>query len=46
VREFARLNPASTTLATSPGVISVKQINTVFEEKAEEFRKGGSELYS
>ena len=46
VREFARLNPASTTLATSPGVISVKQINIVFEEKAEEFRKGGSELYS
>ena len=46
VREFARLNPASTTLATSPGVIAIKQISSGFEEKAEEFRKGGSEIYS
>ena len=50
VREFARLNPATTTLATSPGVIAIKQISvqieTGFEEKAEEFRKGGNEIYS
>jgi phosphomethylpyrimidine synthase len=46
VREFARLNPATTTLATSPGVIAIKQISSGFEEKAEEFRKGGSEIYS
>jgi phosphomethylpyrimidine synthase len=50
VREFARLNPATTTLATSPGVIAIRQIvvevETGFEEKAEEFRKGGNEIYS
>jgi phosphomethylpyrimidine synthase len=46
VREFARLNPATTTLATSPGVIAIKQISSGFEEKAEEFRKGGNEIYS
>ncbi|NML86302.1 phosphomethylpyrimidine synthase ThiC, partial [Polaromonas sp.] len=50
VREFARLNPATTTLASSPGVIAIKQmsvqIETGFEEKAEEFRKGGNEIYS
>ena len=49
VREFARLNPETTTLA-KPGVISIKQIPTAveasFEEKAEEFRKGGNEIYS
>ena len=46
VREFARLNPATTTLATSPGVIAIKQIDSGFEEKAKEFREGGSEIYS
>jgi phosphomethylpyrimidine synthase len=50
VREFARLNPATTTLATSPGVIAIKQVaadvETSFEAKAEEFRKGGNEIYS
>ncbi|WP_293605583.1 phosphomethylpyrimidine synthase ThiC [Polaromonas sp. UBA4122] len=46
VREFARLNPETTTLATSPGVIAIKQINNGFEEKAKEFREGGSEIYS
>ena len=49
VREFARLNPQTTTLAGSakaPGVIPIQQINSGFEEKAEEFRKGGSEIYS
>ncbi|MGA8785768.1 MAG: phosphomethylpyrimidine synthase ThiC, partial [Polaromonas sp.] len=50
VREFARLNPATTTLATSPGVIAIKQIpveiESDFEKKAEEFRKGGNEIYS
>ncbi len=49
VREFARLNPATTTLA-APGVIAIKpipvDIETGFEEKAEEFRKGGNEIYS
>ncbi len=50
VREFARLNPVTTTLATSPGVIAIKQIpveiESDFEKKAEEFRKGGNEIYS
>ncbi|NMM07933.1 phosphomethylpyrimidine synthase ThiC [Polaromonas sp.] len=50
VREFARLNPATTTLATSPGVIAIRpvtvEVETAFEEKAEEFRKGGNEIYS
>jgi len=45
VREFARLNPATTTLA-APGVIAIKQIDSDFEEKAKEFREGGSEIYS
>ena len=50
VREFARLNPETTTLATSPGVIAIKQVAadvaTSLEAKAEEFRKGGNEIYS
>ena len=54
VREFARLNPATTTLATpltpTAGVIPIKQISADvahgFEEKAKEFREGGSEIYS
>ena len=46
VREFARLNPSTTTLATQPGVIAIKQIDSGFEEKAKEFREGGSEIYS
>jgi phosphomethylpyrimidine synthase len=46
VREFARLNPSTTTLATAPGVIAIKQISSGFEEKAKEFRKGGNEIYS
>ena len=50
VREFARLNPHTTTLAKASGVIAIKQIavdvETSFEEKSEEFRKGGSEIYS
>ncbi|WP_421953629.1 phosphomethylpyrimidine synthase ThiC [Polaromonas sp.] len=46
VREFARLNPASTTLAPASAVIAIKQIDTGFEEKAREFREGGSEIYS
>jgi phosphomethylpyrimidine synthase len=45
VREFARLNPATTTLA-APGVIAIKQVHSGFEEKAKEFREGGSEIYS
>jgi phosphomethylpyrimidine synthase len=45
VREFARLNPQTTTLA-APGVIAIKQVATGFEEKAKEFREGGSEIYS
>ena len=49
VREFARLNPSTTTLK-QPGVIPIKQVTTTvevgFEEKAEEFRKGGNEIYS
>ncbi|NMM09088.1 MAG: phosphomethylpyrimidine synthase ThiC [Polaromonas sp.] len=50
VREFARLNPASTTLATAstraPGVIPIQQVSSGLEQKAEEFRKGGHEIYS
>lgn len=46
VREFARLNPASTTLQASTGVIPIQQVSTALEEKAVEFRKAGSELYS
>jgi phosphomethylpyrimidine synthase len=46
VREFARLNPATTTLAPAAGTIPIKQIATGFEEKAKEFREGGSEIYS
>ncbi|MDO8769340.1 MAG: phosphomethylpyrimidine synthase ThiC [Burkholderiaceae bacterium] len=50
VREFARLNPSTTTLAKAPGVIPIQQIavemQAGFEEKAGEFRKGGNEIYS
>jgi phosphomethylpyrimidine synthase len=46
VREFARLNPSTTTLAAAPGVIAIKQIDSSFEDKAKEFREGGSEIYS
>jgi phosphomethylpyrimidine synthase len=46
VREFARLNPATTTLAPAATTIPIKQIATGFEEKAKEFREGGSEIYS
>jgi phosphomethylpyrimidine synthase len=49
VREFARLNPETTTWA-QPGVISLKQtpnaVEASFEEKADAFRKGGNEIYS
>ena len=55
VREFARLNPATTTLAV-PGtqggktVIAIQSVSVNvdegFEKKAEEFRKGGNEIYS
>jgi len=46
VREFARLNPSTTTLATAPGVIAIKQIDNDLQVKAKEFREGGSEIYS
>ncbi|MBC7707376.1 MAG: phosphomethylpyrimidine synthase ThiC, partial [Rhodoferax sp.] len=50
VREFARLNPSTTTLATpvplASGVIHIKQIDTALQDKAKEFREGGSEIYS
>ncbi|MEY4736500.1 MAG: phosphomethylpyrimidine synthase ThiC [Pseudomonadota bacterium] len=46
VREFARLNPASTTLQPSAGVIPILQVSSGMDEKAEEFRKAGSEIYS
>ncbi len=46
VREFARLNPSTTTLAPAPGVIAIKQIDSSFEDKAKEFRERGSEIYS
>ena len=46
VREFARLNPPTTMLAAAPGVIAIRQIDSSFEDKAKEFREGGSEIYS
>lgn len=46
VREFARLNPASTALQTGAGVIPIHQASMALEEKAVEFRKAGNELYS
>ena len=52
VREFARLNPATTTLATlinTPGVIAIQpaaaDVSAGYEEKAQEFRERGSEIY-
>ncbi len=47
VREFARLNPATTTLATTAlaGVIPIKQVQQSLQDKAQEFREGGSEIY-
>jgi hypothetical protein len=47
VCEFARLNPATTTLATTSlaGVIPIKQVQQSLQDKAQEFREGGSELY-
>ncbi len=49
VRDFARLHPASTAstnMAAAPGVIPIQNIQLGLEEKAEEFRQGGSEIYS
>ncbi len=50
VREFARLNPSTTTLAgslaTPPGVVAIKQIDSDLQVKAKQFREGGSEIYS
>jgi phosphomethylpyrimidine synthase len=46
VREFARLNPSTSTLAPAPGVIAIKQIDNDLQEKAKAFREGGSEIYS
>jgi phosphomethylpyrimidine synthase len=50
VREFARLNPASTTLASAlaagaAGVIPLQQVQQSLQDKAQEFRAGGSEIY-
>jgi phosphomethylpyrimidine synthase len=50
VREFARLNPTTTTLATAgvaalAGVIPLKQVQQSLQDKAQEFREGGSEIY-
>ena len=47
VREFARLNPTTTSLATTAlsGVIPIKQVQQSLQDKAQEFREGGSEIY-
>ncbi|MDO9403683.1 MAG: phosphomethylpyrimidine synthase ThiC [Polaromonas sp.] len=45
VRAFARLNPSSTSLPPAPGVIAIRQVDASLEEKAEEFRRKGSEIY-
>lgn len=44
VREFARLNPASTTLATA-GLVPTKQVQQSLQDKAQAFRAGGNEIY-
>ena len=46
VREFARLHPETSTLQPTAGVIPIQQISSGLEEKAKEFRKAGSEIYS
>ena len=46
VREFARLNPSTTTLAVPAGVMAIKRIDGDLQVKAKEFREGGSEIYS
>jgi phosphomethylpyrimidine synthase len=46
VREFARLHPETTTLQPKVGVIAIQQVSTAMEEKAQEFRQAGSEIYS
>ena len=46
VREFARLNPSTTTLAAPAGVMAIKRIDGDLQVKAKEFREGGSEIYS
>ncbi|WP_342619704.1 phosphomethylpyrimidine synthase ThiC [Rhodoferax sp. GW822-FHT02A01] len=45
VRDFARLNPASTTLQGAAGVIAIQQVSSALDEKAQEFRQAGSEIY-
>jgi hypothetical protein len=40
------LNPASTTLPPAGAVIPIQQVSSAFEEKTEEFRQAGSEIYS
>ncbi len=46
-REFARLNPTTTTLATTAlaGVIPIKHVQQSLPDKAQEFREGGSVIY-
>ncbi len=47
VREFARLNPASITLATTSlaGVTPLKQLLQSLQDKTQEFRASGSKIY-
>jgi len=40
------LTSASQTVVPAPSVIAIKHIHRDFEEKAKEFREGGSEIYS
>jgi phosphomethylpyrimidine synthase len=46
VRDFARLNPASTSLPAVAGVIPIQQVQDALADKAREFRDGGQEIYA
>ncbi len=46
VREFARLNPASTSLPMATRIIPFQQVQSALDDKAREFREGGQEIYS
>jgi len=46
VREFARLNPALGAAPAAAVTIPIVQVQTAMEEKAQQFRQSGSEIYS
>ena len=47
VREFARLNPGlGAAPAAVTGVIPIQQVDAALQEKADEFRARGQQIYS